>query len=101
MVVLAFGFGAYTLWRLAQVFLGHDVEERGAEAKWGKRASSLGKAAVYAALCWTAVEVLTGGDGGGSGNEREATKGVLGWPAGRWLVGAIALVILGAALWNV
>jgi Domain of Unknown Function (DUF1206) len=55
---------------------------------------------IYAALCWTAVEALTGGGGGGSNHEQEATKGILGWPAGRWLVGAIALAILGAALWN-
>jgi hypothetical protein len=99
-IALAVGFGAYALWRLAQVFLGHDVEERGGEAKWGKRASSLGKAAIYAALCWTAIEILTGGGGGGSGGEQEATQGILGWPAGRWLVGAIALAIFGAALWN-
>jgi Domain of Unknown Function (DUF1206) len=99
-IALAIGFGAYALWRLAQVFLGHDVEERGGEAKWGKRLSSLGKAAIYAALCWTAIEILTGGGGGGSGGEQEATKGILGWPAGRWIVGAIALVIFGVALWN-
>jgi formate hydrogenlyase subunit 3/multisubunit Na+/H+ antiporter MnhD subunit len=98
-VLLAIGFGAYALWRLTQVFLGHDVEERGGEAKWGKRLSSLGKAAIYAALCWTAIEILTGG-GGRSGGEQEATKGILGWPAGRWLVGAIAACIAGAALWN-
>jgi Domain of Unknown Function (DUF1206) len=97
-IALAIGFGAYALWRLAQVFLGHDVEEPGGEAKWRKRLSSLGKAAIYAALCWTAVEILAGG--GGSGGERNATKGILGWPAGGWLVGAIAVAILGAALWN-
>jgi hypothetical protein len=98
-IALAVGFGAYALWRLAQVVLGHNVEEPGAEPKWGKRLSSLGKAAIYAALCWTAFEILSGGSGG-SGGEQEATKGILGWPAGQWLVGAIALVIFGAALWN-
>lgn len=98
-IALAVGFGAYALWRLAQVFLGHDIEERGGEAKWGKRLSSLGKAAIYASLCWASIEILTGG-GGGSGGEQEATQGILGWPAGQWIVGAIALVILGAAFWN-
>jgi uncharacterized protein DUF1206 len=98
-VLLAIGFGAYALWRLAQAFLGHDVEERRAEAKWGKRASSLGKAGIYAGLCWTAVSVLTG-DSGNSNQERDATKGILGWPAGRWLVYALAAAIAGAALWN-
>jgi hypothetical protein len=98
-ILLAIGFGAYALWRLAQVFLGHDVEERGGKTKWGKRASSLGKAAIYGGLAWTAIEVLTGG-GGNSNEEGEATKGILGWPAGRWLVFALALAIAGAALWN-
>jgi Domain of Unknown Function (DUF1206) len=98
-IALAVGFGAYALWRLAQVFLGHDVEERSGSPKWGKRLSSLGKAAIYAGLCWTAISILTGG-GGGSNKEQETTKGILGWPGGRWIVGAIALAIAGAALWN-
>jgi hypothetical protein len=97
--VLAFGFAAYSLWRLAQVFLGHDLEERGGKKKWGKRLSSLGKAAIYAALSWGAVSILLG-DGGGGHQEEQTTKGILGWPGGRWIVGAIALAIAGAALWN-
>jgi hypothetical protein len=98
-IVLALGFGAYALWRLAQVFLGHDVEEPGGEKKWGKRLSSLGKAAIYAGLCWVAVSILVDG-GGNSNEEKEATKGVFGWPAGRWIVLAVAVAIGGAALWN-
>jgi hypothetical protein len=98
-VVLAIGFGAYALWRLVQAVLGHDVEERGGKASWGKRLSSLGKAAIYAGLCWTAVAILVG-DRGDSNEEREATEGVLGWPAGRWIVFAFAVAIAGAALWN-
>jgi formate hydrogenlyase subunit 3/multisubunit Na+/H+ antiporter MnhD subunit len=98
-ILLAVGFGAYALWRLAQVVLGHDVEEPGGEQKWGKRLGSLGKAAIYAGLCWTAIEILTG-SGQGPRGEQETTKGILGWPAGRWLVGAIAAFIFGAALWN-
>src|SRR4051794_31359831 len=58
--VLAFGFGAYALWRLAQVFLGHDVEEKGGREKWGKRLSSLGKAAIYGGLCWAAFSIALG-----------------------------------------
>jgi hypothetical protein len=98
-VVLAIGFGAYALWRLAQVFLGHDVEERGGREKWSKRLSSLGKAAIYGALCAFAVSILLGEDGGGN-KEKEATEGILGWPGGRWIVGAIAIAIGAAALWN-
>jgi hypothetical protein len=96
---LAAGFGAYALWRLAQVVLGHDVEERTDEKKWGKRLSSLGKAAIYAALCWGAFSIALGKHGGGN-KEQETTKGILGWPGGRWIVAGIALAIAGAALWN-
>jgi MFS family permease len=98
--VLAFGFGAYALWRLAQVFLGHDVEDPGGRAKWGKRLSSLGKAAIYGALCWFAFSILLGEHSSGSNKEQQATKGIFGWPGGRWIVYGIALGIAGAALWN-
>jgi Domain of Unknown Function (DUF1206) len=97
--VLAFGFGAYALWRLAEAFLGHEVEERGDKTKWGKRVSSLGKAAIYGVLCWAAFSIALGKHGGGD-KEQETTKGILGWPGGRWIVAAIALAIAGAALWN-
>ena len=97
--VLAFGFGAYALWRLAQVFLGHDVEDQGGKKKWGKRLSSLGKAAIYGGLCWFAFSILLGKHSG-SNKEQEATKGILGWPGGRWIVFAIAIAIAGVALWN-
>jgi Domain of Unknown Function (DUF1206) len=96
---LAIGFGAYALWRLAQVYVGHDIEASTSRAKWSKRVSSLGKAAVYGALCASAISVLFGKQGGGS-NEKGATKGILGWPGGRWIVAGIAVAVAGAALWN-
>jgi hypothetical protein len=99
-IVLALGFGAYALWRLVQVVLGHDVEEPGGKQKLSKRLSSLGKGAVYGALCVAAVSTLVGDNNGGGNKEREATKGILGWPAGRWIVVGIALAIGAAALWN-
>jgi hypothetical protein len=98
-VVLAVGFGAYALWRLAQVFLGHEVEEPGAREKWSKRLSALGKAALYGALCAAAVSILLGESGGGD-EEEEAAEGILGWPGGRWIVGAVAVAIGAAAVWN-
>jgi uncharacterized protein DUF1206 len=98
-IALAIGFGAYALWRLAQAVLGHDVEEPGGKAKWSKRLSSLAKAGIYGALCAAAVSILIGEKGSGN-EEKDATRGILGWPGGRWIVSAIALAIAGAALWN-
>ena len=98
-IALAVGFGAYALWRVAQVFLGHGVEEHGGREKWSKRLAALGKAALYAALCAAAVSILLGESGGGN-EEKEATEGILGWPGGRWVVSAIAVAIGAAAVWN-
>jgi hypothetical protein len=96
-LLLALGFAAYALWRLAQGFLGHEVE--GGRERWSKRVTSFGKAAIYAALCASAVGVLLG-EKGGSNKEQEAARGILGWPGGRWIVAAIAVAIAGAAVWN-
>ena len=98
-IALAVGFGAYALWRLAQAFLGHDIEERGGEAKWGKRLSSLGKAAIYASLCWASIEILTGG-GGGSGGSRRRRRGSSAGPPDSGSSARSRSAILGAALWN-
>jgi Domain of Unknown Function (DUF1206) len=98
--VLATGFGSYALWRLAQVFLGHDLEEHDGRKKWGKRLSSLGKAAIYGVLAWGAFSIALGEHDGGGNKEQQATGDILGWPGGRWIVGAIAIAIAGAALWN-
>jgi len=99
-IVLAIGFGSYALWRLAQAVLGHDVENPGEKAKFTKRVTALGKAAIYGGLCAAAVSILTGEKSGGGDEEKEATEGLLGWPGGRWIVGAIAAGIGAAALWN-
>ena len=74
-------------------------KSEGGRKKWGKRFSSLGKAAIYGGLCWGAVSILLGSGSGGN-KEQSTTRGILGWPGGRWIVGAIALAIAGAALWN-
>lgn len=98
-IALAFGFGCYALWRLFEAVFGRKLESSKEESPW-KRISAVGKAAIYGSLCAAAVSVVLG-EGGGSGNEeKKATAGILGWPAGKWIVMAIAAGIAGAALWN-
>lgn len=97
-LALAVGFGAYALWRLFEAFMGETIE-RGKKRGIGKRIASLGKAAIYAALCYAAVRALTGSGNSGNG-QKKATAGILGWWQGRYIVYAIAIGIAGAALWN-
>jgi hypothetical protein len=89
-IALAAGFACYALWRLWEVATEH---------KLTKRIGALGKAAIYGALCAAAVSILLGGSGSGR-KQQQATAGILGWPAGRWIVMAIAAGIAVAALWN-
>jgi hypothetical protein len=98
-IALAVGFGCYALWRLFEAVFGRKLESSKNESAW-KRVGALGKAAIYGSLCAAAVSVLIG-ESGGSGNEqKEATAGILGWPAGKWIVMGIAAGIAAAALWN-
>jgi hypothetical protein len=90
LVVLAIGFGCYSMWRLAQA-----VFDRGGMGSspggLGRRAIQLGQAVLYALLTVAAVRVLVGAQP--SGSARRAAAGMLGWPAGPELVGAIGVAV--------
>src|SRR5204862_6112247 len=64
------------------------------------RVAALGSAIVYAGLCVVTVTILLGSSGGGSGSAKKTTAGVLGWPAGPWLVGIAGAVLIGIALYQ-
>lgn len=100
-VALAVGFAAYALWRLAQALF--DREHEGTDAPGiAKRLGYVGRALIYLGLAATALTLLdgTGDDTSQTGQARQTTAEVLTWPGGRWLVGAIGLGFLGAALFN-
>jgi hypothetical protein len=99
LLALAVGFAGYALWRLAVALLGEKVESR-EDVGIGKRLVYAGRGLVYAGLCFSAVALVVAGDSGGSNTEDKATATVLDWPAGRWLVGAVGLGIVGYGLWN-
>ena len=79
-----------------------DGEAKGPAKKWGKRAGYVGRGLIYAGLTYTTVRLLTGSGAQQSQNEkaRKTTAAIFDWPAGRWIVGAAGLVIIGAGLWN-
>ena len=98
---LALGFASYALWRLAQALFDRGGEGSGAKGL-AKRAGYLGRAVVYAALTFVAVQLLIGDSGGGKQvvEEDRVTARMLEWPAGRWLVAAAGVVLIGAGLYN-
>jgi hypothetical protein len=97
LIGLALGFAAYALWRLAQTFFEADDDAKG----WGKRAGYFARAAIYAGLTYSTVKLLTGAhEESQSGKAHKATAEAFSWPAGRWIVAAAGVAIIGAGLWN-
>jgi Domain of Unknown Function (DUF1206) len=106
LIALAVGFAGYALWRICDAVF--DRSNEGDDASGlAKRAKALGVGAIYVASAVAAVSLVVssrpaGNSGGGSGgNESTETARVLDWPAGRWIVLAVALGFIGAGLYNV
>jgi hypothetical protein len=97
LVVLAIGLFGYALWRLVRAGIGHGPETGDDDAK--DRISGVVSGIAYGALCVTAVKILIGaGSSSSSSKTEKATGGVLGWPAGRYLVIVAGLVVIGVAV---
>jgi fumarate reductase subunit D len=96
LIVLAIGFGAHALWRLAEAILDSNDQANGLKGLM-KRLGYLGRAGLYGTLCALTIAKIVGASDGGGGNEQETTGGVLAMPLGRWIVLAVGLGFLVAA----
>jgi Domain of Unknown Function (DUF1206) len=103
---IAVGLGAYAFWRFAQAALGEKLES-GEDVNAFKRIGYAARGLIYAWLCvmcaalvFSADEPVTGGGAGGGKEEDRATRIALEQPLGRYLVIAVGLGIVGAALFN-
>jgi Domain of Unknown Function (DUF1206) len=93
--LLAVGFVAVALWRLEQaVFATAGVQDQSEQIK--KRLENGARAVVFAALAIIAARIAMGS--GAQGTGQEAAAGVLDWPGGRFLVGAVGLALLAIAV---
>ena len=79
------------------VGLGQDPHEGAAASP----ANALVKAAIYIALAVLAIRFATGSGQSSSQKQQDTTAGVLGWPAGQFLVGAAGLILIGSGVWHV
>lgn len=97
LVLVAIGLGGYALWRLIHALLGRGPEDSDSGFE---RIAAFGSGVVYAGLCAIAIEILLGAGGSSSGGAKKTTAGVLGWPAGTWLVGVAGAVLIGIGLYQ-
>lgn len=100
LVLVAVGLAGYACWRFVRAALGHDRD--GKADSGGERVAAAASGVAYAGLCAIAVSILLGSSqgGSGSGGSQKAAGGVLGWPAGQWLVGLAGGVLIGVGLFQ-
>jgi hypothetical protein len=96
LILLALGFAAYTLWRLADTIWPNEEGDGLA-----KRAGSLARAAIYGGLTYSAAKIAFGSaQQSQNAKAHHAAATVLGWPAGTWLVGLAGACIVAGGLYN-
>ncbi len=101
--IVAIGLIALAVWQALEVLRWRSGWSASGETRTKavqKSVKAVAKAVVYAALAVLAIRVATGSSGSGSGQQSTAA-GVFGWPAGRWLVGAAGLVLVGVGIYHV
>jgi Domain of Unknown Function (DUF1206) len=106
LILMVLGLLALTVWRLIQAFVGDPIE--GEEAK--DRVKFVGKAIIYGVLTGTAIKVTidawsagpdqTAAQNAGDQQQQQTTSTLFDLPAGRLIVAAIGLVLIGVALYH-
>jgi hypothetical protein len=102
--LIAVGFVALAVWQAAEVlrWRGQWTASGKARAKALQRSGkALVKVAIYVVLAVLAIRFAIGSGGSSSQQQQDTTAGVFGWPAGRWLVGAAGLVLIGVGIYHV
>lgn len=97
--VLAVGLFAYGLWQLLLAAKSYQwVPKKNKRTR--KRIAAAVRGVIGISLGITATQLASGSSSGGSGNQQQKswTAELLSLPAGRLLVGAVALVIIGVAV---
>lgn len=95
---IAVGLACYTLWRMVQAATGIGV--RGSDGqRAGKRLAGFFSGLLYAGLALFAGSLAVGAGGSESeGGGADWTTTLMRQPFGRWLVGAVGLVVVGLGL---
>lgn len=86
------GFGLLALWHVTEAVIGHDTFDR---------VKAAGKAILYAVLGWSCLGVLRGKRSSSGEQSADFTADLLTKPAGRILVVAVGLGVLGIAGYHV
>lgn len=95
--IVAVGLLAYCLWRLYEAW--QDPRGNG-ETRWGKKLQSLYSGLFYGFVAFSFAKALFSSSSSGGGSKKAMLAQVLDKSWGAWVVGAIALVVLGSAIYQ-
>jgi len=90
--VLAIGFVLLALWQVTEIVTAREAFDK---------AKAAGKAVMYAALAYTGFVFALGGRTSSNKQTKDFTHTLMDAPAGRFLVGALGVAIIGVALYHV
>ncbi|SOE03611.1 DUF1206 domain-containing protein [Blastococcus haudaquaticus] len=102
--VVAVGLIALAAWQAAEILRwrhGWSASGKTRTRALKKSGKAVVKAAIYAALAVLAIRFASGSGQSSSQEQQQTTAGVFGWPAGRWLVAAAGLVLVGVGVYHV
>jgi Domain of Unknown Function (DUF1206) len=99
LIVIAAGFLAYAVWKFTQAIRGRGPEGGGG-SEAGDRVVNAGGGVAYLLFCGLAVETLVGSGSSSGGSPKRAAGGVLSWPGGPWIVGAVALALIAGCIYQ-
>ena len=102
--VIAVGMIALAVWQAAEVLRwrhGWSASGKTRTKALRKSGKAIVKAVIYISLAVLAVRFATGGGQSSSQQQQQQTAGVFAWPAGRWLVGAVGLILIGVGAYHV
>lgn len=101
LLAVGLGLAGYALWRFVQAAI--DTENEGSTLKGlAVRAGYAAIGLLHLGLAGSAAALVlrTGGGGGGENSSERWTAWLLSQPYGRWLVGAVAALVLGVGLYQ-
>ena len=96
--ILVIGLAAYALWRVALAALDPEGEGDDMEGA-GKRVFYVVSALAHGGLAYSAYRVVAGA-GASEGGTEDRAQTLLGLPGGQWIVGLLALGLLGYGVWQ-
>ena len=99
LIAVAVGLGGYALWRFVQAIFGQGPEGGGDHSTMG-RITAAASGVAYAGMCALAISILLGSSSQSSSSPHKSAAGVLGWPAGQYLVGAAGIVFICVGLYQ-